>query len=258
MKICQKCGIKFKGQWNTNLCDICRKEYKICTSCNQIFKINEFRRKKDYYCKECFKKFHRNKEYSKNKYWNNIKEAKKERKKWRDDHRKKVIELIEFVKNNPCVDCGKQFEPHLMDFHHREPNKKEFKIAEANESQLNKIQEEINKCDLLCVMCHRERHENNEVKYERKSKNKYTIKAHRYRDNKRIIIKNAKCVPCASCGVQYPYYQMDFHHKNDKKFNLSQSIKVASIKKIKSEIEKCDVLCCICHRNYHTQERSGQ
>lgn len=55
---------------------------------------------------------------------------------------------------------------------------------------------------------------------------------------------------CADCGENYPYWMLEFDHLGDKKFSVSEhrnhTIKLDEVKK---EIEKCEVVCCNCHRN---------
>lgn len=62
---------------------------------------------------------------------------------------------IDEIKTVPCMDCGKNFPPCAMDFDHREG--KIFNISRAASIKLNweTIQEEINKCDIVCSNCHR-------------------------------------------------------------------------------------------------------
>ena len=56
--------------------------------------------------------------------------------------------------------------------------------------------------------------------------------------------------PCTDCGISYPYYVMDFHHRNpdDKSFQLGRGCFRNSKEKILKEIKKCDLLCANCHR----------
>jgi hypothetical protein len=68
-----------------------------------------------------------------------------------------------------------------------------------------------------------------------------------YRNKAREIIREAKSVACADCGVRYPYYVMDFDHLDNKEFNLGRYAG-KSIPKIKEEIAKCEVVCSNCHR----------
>ena len=59
-----------------------------------------------------------------------------------------------------CVDCGITGHPAIFDFHHRDPNAKEFSISSMRGASYDKLRTEISKCDLLCSCCHRLRHVN--------------------------------------------------------------------------------------------------
>lgn len=55
--------------------------------------------------------------------------------------------------------------------------------------------------------------------------------------------------PCTDCGINYPYYVMDFDHVRGKKSgNISHMINSAVTKKVREEIEKCEIVCSNCHR----------
>jgi hypothetical protein len=57
--------------------------------------------------------------------------------------------------------------------------------------------------------------------------------------------------PCTDCGVKYPYYVMDFDHRDPSTKLDSVSILVTqnqSWKRIQEEIAKCDLVCSNCHR----------
>jgi hypothetical protein len=55
------------------------------------------------------------------------------------------------------MDCGLAFPPCAMDFDHRDPSTKEFNVGSMMRWSKKKIQEEIDKCDLVCSNCHRVR-----------------------------------------------------------------------------------------------------
>lgn len=68
--------------------------------------------------------------------------------------------------------------------------------------------------------------------------------------SRRNLIREAKSKPCADCGVQYPYWIMQFDHVRGKKsFNVGMMLYKRGIKKLKEEIEKCDIVCANCHAN---------
>lgn len=72
------------------------------------------------------------------------------------------------------------------------------------------------------------------------------------RQKKRQAIIDAKSKPCMDCGVEYPYYKMQFDHvRGEKKFNIANaghdSWGYVSWKDLLEEIAKCEVVCANCH-----------
>lgn len=65
----------------------------------------------------------------------------------------------EFVdsKKTICEKCG-DTRCYILDFHHKDPNEKDFTIGAFKRGDLDKIQKEIDKCVVLCANCHREFH----------------------------------------------------------------------------------------------------
>jgi hypothetical protein len=65
-----------------------------------------------------------------------------------------------------------------------------------------------------------------------------------------------KACPCADCGILYPYYVMDFDHKEGeiKEYELNRITQMTT-RAILREIEKCDVVCSNCHRE-RTHQRA--
>ena len=56
-----------------------------------------------------------------------------------------------------------------------------------------------------------------------KNPNTYLNSAKKTKKKLSEYIKEAKNIPCQDCGVKYPYYVMDFDHRNsnEKKFAIS-------------------------------------
>lgn len=61
-----------------------------------------------------------------------------------------------YLKEHPCVKCNES-DPIVLEFDHRDNSNKEFEISRmvSNSNGLQKIKEEIEKCDVLCANCHR-------------------------------------------------------------------------------------------------------
>lgn len=62
------------------------------------------------------------------------------------------------VKGSQCLICGYSSCLDALEFHHRDPNEKEFGIRDGNFRNWDQTLLEIAKCDLLCCRCHREVH----------------------------------------------------------------------------------------------------
>ena len=62
-----------------------------------------------------------------------------------------------------CSKCGYNKNLAALEFHHIDPESKEFQIdiRRLSNTSMDKLQEEIHKCILLCANCHREEHNPN-------------------------------------------------------------------------------------------------
>lgn len=69
-------------------------------------------------------------------------------------------EYLDKAKEGPCVDCGVQYPPYVMDFDHVRGEKKDKVSNVARSASIERLQAEIDKCDLVCANCHRERTHN--------------------------------------------------------------------------------------------------
>lgn len=169
MRICKKCGVEFPTQVRINgirknlgnrvFCLSCSPwglrntrdlskdrwirgeslpdDRKICIDCGEEKPIEDFYSRNDrggqYYlhCKKCFGRYQ------------NIRFAKKK------------IKAIEHL-GKSCKICGKSgLHPILYDFHHRDPLEKEFDWGSLHGKKWEKVVTELEKCDLLCIYCHR-------------------------------------------------------------------------------------------------------
>ena len=86
-------------------------------------------------------------------------ERKKRNYKHVKDRRQKLKEMSVEYKGGKCEICGYDKCLRSLDFHHREPNEKDFSIGSYKIMSWEKIKTELNKCDLLCSNCHGEIHE---------------------------------------------------------------------------------------------------
>jgi hypothetical protein len=74
-----------------------------------------------------------------------------------------------------------------------------------------------------------------------------------------ILIRKLKEQPCSDCGRTFPYFAMDFDHRpgETKLFNIGNMVSsLRSTQAILTEVAKCDLVCCRCHR-FRTARRRG-
>lgn len=139
-----------------------------------------------------------------------------------------------------CCKCGED-SPFVISFHHIDPKNKDKNITELLWGCWDKIEEEIKKCIVLCDNCHREEHSSLKSKDLRK------------RNNKLICLEYKNIYKCSKCSYDKELTALEFHHKDDKNFCISNiNIRMKSVNdltnNIKEELDKCEVLCSNCHR----------
>lgn len=67
-------------------------------------------------------------------------------------------QVIEY-KGGCCEQCGYDKYQGALEFHHLDPNEKDFNISQVKGNTINyKIKKELDKCILVCSNCHREIH----------------------------------------------------------------------------------------------------
>lgn len=74
---------------------------------------------------------------------------------WRQKQKNLAIDY----KGGKCVECGYNKCNSALEFHHTDPNEKDFTISSNKNLSFKKIKKELDKCILLCSNCHREKHE---------------------------------------------------------------------------------------------------
>lgn len=135
---------------------------KICRICDDKKDVDDFpfRNKekniRHTICKKCWKEI-RKISYNKNKKVT-LDRNKRNKKKSRDWYNK-------FKSNLKCNRCPENH-PSCLEFHHIDPNEKEFAISIliGTTYSINKIKKEIKKCEILCANCHRKHHYNEKHK----------------------------------------------------------------------------------------------
>jgi hypothetical protein len=166
------------------------------------------------------------------------------------------------LKSGPCKDCGQKFHFCQMDFDHRNPAQKRLPISKMGLMGLDSIRKEVEKCDLVCVNCHRDRTQKQIVYTPDSGNETYERQKRKKIENFVNSLKNNQI--CIDCKLPHPYWRLDFDHREESnKSNTISRLKLSKMSKerILKEMEKCDLVCARCHRlrTWHRQraKRSG-
>lgn len=96
----------------------------------------------------------------------------------------------------------------------------------------------------FCKKCNseylKEHYSKNKEYYKAKSKNHL----HKMQEFMLDFLKDKKCKDCENSDIRV----LEFDHLRDKKANIAHMLSNSSLEEIKSEIEKCEIVCCNCHR----------
>ena len=153
-------------------------EEKECKTCRQMLPIGDF-----------YSKTGSNSTYSHCKKCANAKSVLKEQ------LTKKA--LIEY-KGGKCVRCSNTFDFRVYDFHHTNPQEKDFTLREHKSLSLSKQMKEVDKCILLCANCHHEIH--HEIKQDVGYFNKIKGNTESWNENKKNKLSFISKDSCDKCG----------------------------------------------------------
>ena len=122
---------------------------------------------------------------------------------------------------------------------------------EKNEDEFSWRNKKTKKKQSWCKSCIKKRdNKNYKLNEERRAQVAISSKnlIIRNRDFVNQLKKNSECIKCG----EDRYYVLDFHHNDDKEFNIPILVSGGyAIEKLQKEIDKCDILCANCHREYH-------
>lgn len=155
--------------------------HKECTKCGIRKPLDAFRMRKDRpgtlqpHCKECCTN------------------------KTIENNQKHKTALVGYM-GGECYDCGLKDDPKVYDFHHIEPEHKDFTIQENRGKSFVKLISELDKCVMLCSNCHVKRHL--EMNLEKGYHNKIEGNTERFREIRKQKLDYA-CdgePKCSRCG----------------------------------------------------------
>jgi hypothetical protein len=206
---------------------------------------------------------------------------------------KKKIELCEYKGGVYCSHCGYKKNLSSLSFHHITPEDKLFKISsrECFAYSMDKLKNEADKCEVLCINCHMEYHNSENEKETIPYRKNYRLEQYdnclvcgdelsglkkkycseicknnsqmkkesdkRQYTNRRIKRKeffvNYKGGSCQKCGYNKNISCLIFHHRNPNHKLFPLTVKNLSSKKIEDLKKEVDKCDLLCH-NCHNEE----
>lgn len=127
---------------------------KTCFRCKIEKEVSEFRIHKrnpdglQIYCKNCAREIDKAHYLSNREFL-----VKKKSIEGKDRYRERREKIDEIKRFTPCKDCGKNWHPSQMQFDHLRDKDKNVSDMLRNFTW-ERIQEEMNKCELVCANCH--------------------------------------------------------------------------------------------------------
>lgn len=164
--------------------------------------------------------------------------------------------MLRDLRRVPCVDCGGRFEPHQMDFDHRDPSAKLFTLMTGRAMLIStaKLMAEVAKCDIVCANCHRVRSKRlldiSINSQPRTGKSRYIDRKRACWREQQRLLNELRSVPCLDCGGRFAVVSMEFDHRDpaSKRSAVSRLIGRTSTVRLLDEVAKCDIVCANCHR----------
>lgn len=125
------------GVYKNNTAEVVCKLFDITLSqLNRVAKTNKFKKRKKLTTAE-----------AKLQNYNRVKSYRQKQKQRAVDYKGKKCEICGYDK---CITA--------LEFHHKDPNKKDFGLSTTINKSWNKLKPELDKCMLVCANCHREIH----------------------------------------------------------------------------------------------------
>ena len=209
---------------------------QFCSRCEQLLPEDAFNRygdRRQWWCRDCFRA------YFKARGDVHLEQVKASRVARRATARAFVLDLLA---TRACADCG-QTDPVVLEFDHVGVKAEAVSVLVGAGASAERIRQEIDRCEIVCVNCHRRR------TYSRLDDRPKTAKRRRLRDrNLDYVYALLEQSACVDCGVD-EVAVLEFDHVGPKRASvLFLAWNDYSLQTIDNEIAQCEVRCANCHR----------
>lgn len=210
-----------------------------CSRCSAELPLSAFNRNGDgrqHWCRECFRTYFRERG---RRHHDQVQQTARKR---RQAGRELIRQRFE---QTPCANCGED-EILVLELDHLGEKTKAISALIADAAALDKVRSELERCEVVCVNCHRRRTARRSGAYRLTGVPGASWDAQQ-RGNYQHVLEHLRRCACVDCGERDPVV-LDFDHVGTKTANVSRLVKLASLQRLRREIAACEVRCANCHR----------
>ena len=224
--------------------------FRRCSRCDQMLPAHAFNRhdlrRRQWWCRECFRGYFRER-------------GDRHREQARAAKRRRQGEGRTFVRRyleaHPCVDCG-EADVAVLEFDHLRDKEGAVSALKAAAYGSPRLAEEIAKCEVVCVNCHRRRTARRGNWWRLDPGNPPAWADHLQIRNMRHVFALLTESGCVDCGER-DLVVLDFDHVGTKTANVTRLASSGyGLDRINAEVAACEVRCGNCHRRV-TRARAG-
>ena len=221
----------------------CVSDLRRCGKCHLLMPLSNFGKHPkghQWWCKDCFRAYFARRGHL------HRDQTHRARQRRRSDGRK----LINRRFAAGCSDCGER-DSLVLEFDHTGSKSDTISLMIREAVSVARVRAELEKCDVVCVNCHRRRTYSRSPLYWRSQPERLETNPHLARGERRNLIyirdllSASACIDCGVTDLQL----LEFDHLRDKAGNVSAMARDGcSLERLKREIGKCAIRCGNCHR----------
>lgn len=157
--------------------------------------------------------------------------------------------VLGVLRSSACRDCGLN-DPVVLEFDHVQPKRSTVAKLVGDAATIKRLNEEIARCEVVCVNCHRRRtanrggHRRGLVDWRDAPPPPGRTRAR----NMAVAYTHLEASGCVDCGLR-DLCVLDFDHVTEKTANVTDLARSGcSVERLLREIALCEVRCANCHR----------
>jgi hypothetical protein len=224
---------------------------KRCGRCHRELPLAAFNRMgegRQHWCRECFRDYFRSRG---------------------DTHRRQSAAarlkrvtaarrfVAEFLRANPCVDCG-EADPRVLDFDHVTGKAALVSALVARGAPRARVEAEIAHCEVRCANCHR-RVTARRAGWSRLAgdvddpRRRFSSPVRRNLNHVHAVLARGRCADCGEPDMLV----LEFDHVGTKRGQISTMVWNVSLATLERELAECEIRCCNCHRRVTAGRRAA-